>query len=100
MLAWQKFGNESTPESTGLKGDKLVGNFYVAFDKAYKEEISQLMAAGKTEDEAKKQAPIILEAQEMLLSKRGLAPHRKLFSKMCLIDLVIWSFFHLTALSQ
>jgi arginyl-tRNA synthetase len=67
MLAWQKFGNESTPESTGLKGDKLVGNFYVAFDKAYKEEISQLMAAGKTEDEAKKQAPIILEAQEMLL---------------------------------
>lgn len=67
MLAWQKFGEESTPESTGLKGDKLVGNFYVAFDKAYKEEISQLMAAGKTEDEAKKQAPIILEAQEMLL---------------------------------
>ncbi|AWG21519.1 arginine--tRNA ligase [Flavobacterium faecale] len=67
MLAWQKFGNDSTPESTGLKGDKLVGNFYVAFDKAYKEEISQLMAAGKTEDEAKKQAPIILEAQEMLL---------------------------------
>ncbi|WP_366186996.1 arginine--tRNA ligase [Flavobacterium ovatum] len=67
MLAWQKFGNESTPESTGLKGDKLVGNYYVAFDKAYKEEISQLMAAGKTEDEAKKQAPIILEAQEMLL---------------------------------
>lgn len=67
MLAWQKFGNGQTPETTGLKGDKLVGNFYVAFDKAYKEEISQLMSAGKTEDEAKKQAPIILEAQEMLL---------------------------------
>jgi arginyl-tRNA synthetase len=67
MLAWQKFGNGETPESTGLKGDKLVGNYYVAFDKAYKEEINQLIAQGKTEDEAKKQAPIILEAQEMLL---------------------------------
>ncbi|MFV5699480.1 arginine--tRNA ligase [Flavobacterium sp. ZT3R17] len=67
MLAWQKFGNGQTPDSTGLKGDKLVGNFYVAFDKAYKEEIAQLMNTGKTEEEAKKQAPIILEAQEMLL---------------------------------
>ncbi len=66
MLAWQKFGNGETPESTGLKGDKLVGNYYVAFDKAYKEEINQLIAQGKTEDEAKKQVPIILEAQEML----------------------------------
>lgn len=67
MLAWQRFGNGATPESTGLKGDKLVGNYYVAFDKAYKEEIAQLIAAGKTEEEAKKQAPILLEAQEMLL---------------------------------
>ena len=67
MLAWQKFGNGQTPETSGLKGDKLVGNFYVAFDKAYKEEITQLMSKGKSEDEAKKQAPIILEAQEMLL---------------------------------
>ena len=67
MLAWQKFGNGQTPESTGLKGDKLVGNYYVAFDKAYKEEINQLMAQGKTEDEAKKQALILLEAQQMLL---------------------------------
>jgi len=67
MLAWKKFGNGETPESTGLKGDKLVGNYYVAFDKAYKEQIAQLIAEGKTEDEAKKQAPIILEAQEMLL---------------------------------
>jgi arginyl-tRNA synthetase len=66
MLAWQKFGQDQTPESTGLKGDKVVGNFYVAFDKAYKEEINQLMAEGKTEEEAKKQAPIVLEAQEML----------------------------------
>ena len=67
MLAWQKFGNGQTPENSGLKGDKLVGNFYVAFDKAYKEEINQLMSQGKSEEEAKKQAPIILEAQEMLL---------------------------------
>ena len=67
MLAWQKFGNGETPESSGLKGDKLVGKYYVAFDKAYKEEISQLITSGKTEDEAKKQAPIILEAQKMLL---------------------------------
>jgi arginyl-tRNA synthetase len=67
MLAWQKFGNGENPESTGQKGDKLVGNYYVAFDKAYKVEIAQLMSEGKTEEEAKKQAPIILEAQEMLL---------------------------------
>jgi len=67
MLAWEKFGNGETPESTGLKGDKLVGKYYVAFDKAYKEQITQVIAEGKTEDEAKKQAPIILEAQEMLL---------------------------------
>ncbi len=67
MLAWQKFGNGETPESTGLKGDKLVGNYYVAFDKAYKEEINQLLSEGKTEEEAKKTAPIILEAQQMLL---------------------------------
>jgi arginyl-tRNA synthetase len=67
MLAWKKFGNGETPNSTGLKGDKLVGNYYVAFDKAYKEQIAQLISEGKTEDEAKKQASIILEAQEMLL---------------------------------
>ena len=66
MLAWQKFGNGQTPESTGLKGDKLVGNFYVEFDKLYKSEISELIAQGKTEEEAKKLAPSILEAQEML----------------------------------
>ncbi len=67
MLAWQKFGNGETPASTGLKGDKLVGKYYVAFDKAYKDEIAVLMAAGKTEDEAKKQAPLLLEAQQLLL---------------------------------
>jgi arginyl-tRNA synthetase len=83
MLAWQKFGNGATPESTGLKGDKLVGNYYVAFDKAYKEEINQLMAEGKTEEEAKKQAPILLEAQEMLLKwEAGDAAVKALWSTM------------------
>ncbi len=67
MLAWQKYGEGQTPQSSGLKGDKLVGNFYVAFDKVYKSQINDLMAQGKSEDEAKKQAPIILEAQQMLL---------------------------------
>jgi len=66
MLAWEKFGNGETPESSDLKGDKLVGKYYVEFDKAYKAEISQLMDSGKTEEEAKKQAPIIIEAQDML----------------------------------
>ena len=66
MLAWQKFGQGETPESTGLKGDKLVGNYYVKFDKAYKEEQSYLVAQGKTKEEAEKEAPLILEAQDML----------------------------------
>ena len=66
MLAWQKFGEGETPESSGLKGDHLVGKYYVAFDKAYKAEIQQLLAQGLTEEDAKKQAPIILEAQQML----------------------------------
>lgn len=66
MLAWQHFGEGETPESSGLKGDHLVGKYYVIFDKAYKEQINQGIAEGKTEDEAKKQAPLILEAQEML----------------------------------
>ena len=67
MLAWQKYGEGQTPESTNLKGDKLVGNFYVEFDKNYKKEIAVLMAEGKTEDESKKLAPSIVEAQQMLL---------------------------------
>ena len=66
MLAWQRFGNGETPESTGLKGDKLVGNYYVRFDQEYKKEIVVLVEEGKSEDDAKKQAPILLEAQEML----------------------------------
>lgn len=67
MLAWKKYGNAETPETSGLKGDKLVGNFYVKFDQEYKVQINDLIAQGKTEEEAKKQAPIILEAQQMLL---------------------------------
>ena len=67
MLAWKKYGNNETPESTGLKGDKLVGNYYVKFDQEYKKEISFLIADGISEENAKKQAPLLLEAQEMLL---------------------------------
>ena len=67
MLAWKLFGNGETPENTGLKGDKLVGNYYVKFDKEYKKEIADLITIGKSEDEAKKQAPILLEAQNMLI---------------------------------
>ena len=66
MLAWQKFGNGATPESIGKKGDHLVGDYYVAFDKAYKAEIKELMAGGMDEEEAKKEAPLMKEAQEML----------------------------------
>ncbi|WDO13023.1 arginine--tRNA ligase [Flavobacterium sp. WW92] len=66
MLAWEKFGNNETPETSKMKGDKLVGKYYVEFDKAYKSQINELMQQGKSEDEAKKQAPIIVEAQEML----------------------------------
>jgi len=66
MLAWQRYGKGETPKSTGLKGDKLVGNYYVKFDQEYKKEIAVLIAEGKTEDEAKKEAPILLEAQQML----------------------------------
>ena len=67
MLAWKRFGNEETPKSTGLKGDKLVGTYYVKFDQEYKAEIQQLIFEGQTEEDAKKNAPIILEAQQMLL---------------------------------
>ena len=67
MLAWQRFGNGETPESTGLKGDKLVGNYYVKFDQEYKKEIGILIQEGESEEDAKKQAPILIEAQNMLL---------------------------------
>ena len=66
MLAWEKFGNGETPEISGLKGDKLVGNYYVKFDQEYKKEVLQLMAEGLTESEAKIKAPSLIKAQEML----------------------------------
>lgn len=67
MLAYKKYGHNETPDSSGLKGDKLVGNYYVRFDQEYKKEIAVLLAEGKSEEEATKQAPILLEAQDMLL---------------------------------
>ncbi|MER3317931.1 MAG: arginine--tRNA ligase [Allomuricauda sp.] len=66
MLAWQKFGAGETPETSGLKGDHLVGKYYVAFDKAYKEQIAELVEAGTDKEKAEKEAPILLEAQDML----------------------------------
>ena len=83
MVAWQRFGNGETPENTGLKGDKLVGNYYVAFDKAYKEEIQELIAQGKSKEEAEKQAPIFVAAQEMLRQWEAGAPEvMKLWKQM------------------
>jgi arginyl-tRNA synthetase len=67
MIAYQRFGNGETPESAGIKGDHLAGKYYVKFDQAYKEEIAELMATGQTEEEAKKNAPLIKEAQSMLI---------------------------------
>ncbi|PAW93981.1 arginine--tRNA ligase [Mucilaginibacter sp. MD40] len=66
MLAWQQFGNGETPQSSGLKGDHLAGKYYVWFDKAYKQQITELIEEGQTEEEAKKNAPLIKQAQEML----------------------------------
>lgn len=66
MVAWEKFGNGETPEAANLKGDKLVGNYYVKFDQEYKKQIEELKNEGKGEEEAKAKAPIIMEAQEML----------------------------------
>ena len=66
MLAWKKFSNGETPQSSGMKGDYLVGKYYVAFDKAYKEEIANLVSNGMEKEEAEKNAPILLEAQAML----------------------------------
>lgn len=66
MLAWQKFGHEETPESTGMKPDHLVGKYYVRFDIAYKKEVQELEAKGIPKDEAKAKAPILLDAQDML----------------------------------
>ncbi|MCK5824245.1 MAG: arginine--tRNA ligase [Ichthyobacteriaceae bacterium] len=68
MLAWEKFGEGATPESTGLKGDKLVGAYYVEFDRAYKVEVKELVNGGMEQKEAEKRAPLMLEAQQMLRS--------------------------------
>jgi arginyl-tRNA synthetase len=67
MLAWQKFGHGETPTSSGLKGDKLVGKYYVEFEKNYRPQVHALIEKGMTEDEAKKEAPLMKEAQDMLL---------------------------------
>jgi arginyl-tRNA synthetase len=67
MIAWKLFGNGETPQSSGLKGDHLVGKYYVEFDKAYKKEIQALIETGVTKEDAEKQAPIMLQTQEMLL---------------------------------
>ena len=66
MLAWQRYGNGETPETSGMKGDHLVGKYYVEFDKHYKAQIKELVAQGQSEDDAKKNAPIMRDAQEML----------------------------------
>jgi len=83
MLAWKLFGNGETPETSGLKGDHLVGKYYVVFDKAYKAEIKELMGKGLSEEEAKKSAPLILEAQQMLLAWENNDPEvRRLWETM------------------
>jgi len=83
MIAWQLFGKGETPESTGLKGDKLVGKYYVLFDKAYKEEITQLIAEGKSKEVAEREAPIFVKAQEMLrLWEQGDADTLALWKQM------------------
>ncbi|MDY3317174.1 arginine--tRNA ligase [Riemerella anatipestifer] len=83
MLAWEKFGNGETSADSGLKGDKLVGNYYVKFDQEYKKEIQNLVENGLGEDEAKKQAPIFVEAQKMLLDWEQENPQvRELWQKM------------------
>ena len=83
MLTWLKYGNGETPESSGKKGDHLIGDYYVRFDKEYKKQISELMAAGKDEETAKREAPLMLEAQEMLRKWEANDPEvRALWAKM------------------
>ena len=83
MVAWQRFGKGETPESTGMKRNKLVGKYYVLFDKAYKEEIAQLIAEGKSKEVAEREAPIFLEAQQMLrLWEQGDADTLALWKQM------------------
>ena len=83
MLAWLKYGNGETPESSGKKGDHLIGDYYVAFDKHYREEIKQLVAQGMDEEKAKQEAPLIKEAHEMLVKWEQNDPEvRALWEKM------------------
>ena len=83
MLAWLKFGNGETPESSGKKGDHLIGDYYVRFDKEYKAQIAELMAKGMDEETAKREAPLMLEAQEMLRKWEANDPEiRALWAKM------------------
>ncbi len=83
MLAWLKWGNGETPESSGKKGDHLIGDYYVAFDKHYREEVRELVAQGMDEETAKQEAPLIKEAHEMLVKwEQGDAEVRALWKKM------------------
>ncbi len=83
MLAWLKWGNGETPESSGKKGDHLIGDYYVAFDKHYREEIKELVAQGMDEEKAKQEAPLIKEAHEMLVKwEQGDPEVRSLWKKM------------------
>jgi len=83
MLAWLRYGNGETPESSGMKGDHLVGKYYVEFDKHYKEEVKQLMESGVEEEQAKRDAPLMQEAQQMLKRwEEGDAEVRALWEKM------------------
>ena len=83
MLAWLKFGNGETPESSGKKGDHLIGDYYVRFDKEYKKQIAELTAGGMDEETAKREAPLMLEAQEMLRKWEANDPEvRALWAKM------------------
>ena len=83
MLAWQKWGNGETPESSGKKGDHLIGDYYVLFDKHYREEIKELVAQGMDEEQAKQEAPLIKEAHEMLVKWEKNDPEvRALWEKM------------------
>ncbi len=83
MLAWQKWGNGETPESSGKKGDHLIGDYYVAFDKHYREEVKELIAQGMDEEQAKQEAPLIKEAHEMLVKWEQNDPEvRALWEKM------------------
>ena len=83
MLAWQKFGNGETPESSGKKGDHLIGDYYVRFDKEYRKQVAEMVANGTDEENAKREAPLMKEAQEMLLKwEQGDKEVRDLWAKM------------------